>query len=766
MSGSVGFDKRLRAILESCSRTLGVERVSVWEFSEDRSGIWCRDLFESTSHVHSSGLFLPRAHYPGYFAALEREQLIAAEDANADLRTREFSGDYLPANRIGAMLDVPLKQDEVTVGVLCLEHVGGTRLWSVDERNFALSVANLIAAATADEGRRIALQKLADSEELARLVVDTAHDAFIGMGSDGRIAAWNAQAEATFGWTREEAMGRSLVETIIPKPFREAHLAGLRRFHESGDAPVVGRTLELTGLHRDGDEFPIEITISTPIRRGEGFYFGAFLRDISERRRREGELRRARDSAETATRAKSEFLANMSHELRTPLNGILGYAQLLRRDPALSGPDREAAEAIVRSGAHLLNLINDVLDLSKIEAGKIELEEVATDLSQLVVEVRQLIGELARRKALKFEVHVGTEVPRIVVLDGRHLRQILINLLGNAVKFTHRGGVALGIARAGDRLRFVVTDTGIGIDPVSVEMIFDAFSQTRAGAEEGGSGLGLTISQRLVRAMGGELYVESKLGGGSRFWFTIPMVVGEPDEQQLGSRFVELDPGPNMRLAPGLGLTALVVDDHSVSRRLMAALLDALGAQAILAADGAEGIEMARQYRPEVILMDLRMNEMDGIEATRRLKQDAATAPIPVLAVTASPSDVVREAALAAGCSEFLAKPVRWSELIGALERHVGVRFEKVTGTAHPVTEPASEFARLPALGAVAERLREAASIGSISDLHAISQELILGDSEQVRLGNHIWRLANQFDFEAIERLASGAKAGDVSASD
>ena len=266
--------------------------------------------------------------------------------------------------------------------------------------------------------------------------------------------------------------------------------------------------------------------------------------------------------------------------------------------------------------------------------------------------------------------------------------------------------------------------------------------------------------------MGGELYVESKLGGGSRFWFTIPMVVGEPDEQQLGSRFVELDSGPNMRLAPGQGLTALVVDDHSVSRRLMAALLDALGAQAILAADGAEGIEMARQYRPEIILMDLRMKGMDGIEATRRLKEDAATSAIPVLAVTASPTDAAREAALVAGCSEFLAKPVRWSDLIGALERLLGARFEKVDGAFRPRTEQASEFARTPALDAVAERLREAASIGSISDLHAIAQKLILGDAEQVRLGNHIVRLTKQFDFEASEPLASREKARGVTASD
>src|SRR5262249_42882776 len=271
------------------------------------------------------------------------------------------------------------------------------------------------------------------------------------------------------------ALGRPLAETIIPASFRRAHLEGLRRFHESGAAPVVGRTLELRGLHRDGREFPIEIMISTPIARDDGFYFGAFLRDISQRRQREEELRKARDSAEAATRAKSEFLANMSHELRTPLNGILGYAQLLRRDRGLSSVQREAVDAVVKSGAHLLDLINDVLDLSKIEAGKIEVEEVPTDLCRLVAEGRQLIAGSARRKALGFEVRVGDDVPCLAVLDGRHLRQILINLLGNAVKFTHRGAVALSMRTSGKRIIFEVTDTGVGMDAGTIEVIFDAF---------------------------------------------------------------------------------------------------------------------------------------------------------------------------------------------------------------------------------------------------------------------------------------------------
>jgi len=419
----------------------------MWRLESQRSAIRCIGLFEGASGTHSSGSVLQRSTYPHYFAVLESERLIPASNALTDGRTAEFTESYLKPLGIGAMLDVPLRQNDLTIGVLCLEHVGSERPWTADEQNFALSLANLIVVAIADEERRQAVERLEQSEARSVEIVDTAHDAFIGMNSDGKIVMWNAQAMATFGWSASEAIGQPLGDLIIPPAFREGHRKGLQKFLRTGEAPVVNQRLELSALDRSGREFPIELTITSAVSFGEGHFFGAFLRDISERREREQELRQAKESAEAATRAKSEFLANMSHELRTPLNGVLGYAQLLQRSHGLTADQRESLEAIADCGSHLLDLINDVLDLSKIEAGRLELESRPTDLRQLTVDLRHVISEPTRRKGLQFSIEIDPDVPSRVVIDGRHLRQVLLNLLGNAVKFTSHGGITLILGR-------------------------------------------------------------------------------------------------------------------------------------------------------------------------------------------------------------------------------------------------------------------------------------------------------------------------------
>jgi PAS domain S-box-containing protein len=687
------------------------------------------------------------------------DRVVAASDAHNDPRTREFSELYLTPNGIGAMLDVPLRQEDRPLGVMCIEHVGGPRTWKVDEQNFALSLANLVVVALADSDRRQAVQNLAESEARARLVLDSAHDAFIGMDSDGRIVRWNAQAAATFGWSRDDVIGRQLSETIIPAGFRAAHIEGLRRFHETGDAPIVNRRLELRGLHRDGREFPVEITVTNPVRAGRGYFFGAFVRDISERLQHEDELRMAKESAEAATRAKSEFLANMSHELRTPLNGVIGYAQLLQRDRTLSPNQRDALNAISACGSHLLDLINDVLDLSKIEAGRMDIEATPCDLRQVAVDLRYVIEERAQRKGLAFVTHIDPGVSPRVILDGRHLRQVLLNLLGNAVKFTPHGEVRLQIEPGTPgRLRFDVIDTGIGIEAENLSAVFQAFRQTRSGAELGGTGLGLTISHRLVRSMGGELKVESAPGKGSRFYFELPLVEAEeltaPVSADTDSEALSSD----ARLAPGEHLTALVADDSSVNRRILASLLESAGVHVITAAGGLEAVELGRTHRPDVVLMDLRMSDLSGFEATRRLGTDEATAAIPVIAVSASAWGEVRQAAREAGCVDFLPKPVKADLLFARLQRYTGVRFVSPVGDTDVALAPLDPMGALnnqESVRHLAARIREAAAIGSVADLDTIASELATAGDAPGTLGRRIAALTAAFDYDALLRLAT-----------
>jgi PAS domain S-box-containing protein len=743
------FAARLRSILEIASRALRVGRLSMWRFDDPHTRIECLGLYREDTGTFESGAALPREQAPAYFHALERERVIAADDARTDSRTREFLASYLIPNAVGAMLDVPLRQGNQTVGVLCAEHVEGRRVWTVDEQNFSIATANLIVVALAQEDRRRALLQLAESEARARLIVDSAHDAFIGIDSRDTIVAWNAQAETTFGWSREEALGRTLAATIVPPSFREPHNTGMRRFHQTGEAPVVNQRLELSALHRSGREFPVELTISSPMPAGDGFFFGAFLRDISERRERDAELRRAKESAESATRAKSEFLANMSHELRTPLNGVLGYAQLLQRGRDLTGAQREALEAIARCGSQLLDLINDVLDLSKIEAGRLDIEESATDLARLLTDVNYIVAEAARRKALALRLTIADDVPRVVLIDERHLRQVLVNLLGNAIKFTDTGEVRLHIARAGeDRLAFEVADTGVGIEAESLTEIFGAFAQTKTGVAAGGTGLGLAICNRLIARMGGELRVESVIGEGSRFHFTLPLV---PTDAMRLSREPGTMPPLDARLAPGESLSALVVDDSQANRHILASLLASAGVRVVTAAGGLEAIDRARAGRPDIIFMDLKMNDLDGLEATRRLARDPQTAGIPVVAVTASALGEARQAAHDAGCVDYLSKPIRAPLLFAILQTHLGVR---LVGDAEMTASPSEAGADRSRQAEVAARLRHAIALGDIAAIHDIGAELTRGNVAEKAIGDRIHRLVTSFDFDGLGTLA------------
>lgn len=379
-------------------------------------------------------------------------------------------------------------------------------------------------------------------------------------------------------------------------------------------------------------------------------------------------LERAKVAAEKASNAKSQFLSSMSHELRTPLNAILGYAQLLERVQT-SERHTAAARTIRDSGSHLLTLINDILDLSKIEAGKLTLKASRMDLHACIQGVGEMIRIRAADKDLDFDCAMAPDLPRFVTGDETRIRQVLINLLGNAVKFTSRGTVGLRVStlargETSARLRFEVEDSGVGIAGDDLRAIFKPFEQVGdAERKSAGTGLGLSISSQMVKLMGGRIEVDSMPGRGSRFWFDVDL----PVEEDAGALLV-IAPA-EVRGYQGRRRTILIADDIEANRLLQAQELDELGFHTLEASDGAEAISAIQSGRPDLVLMDLKMPGVDGYEAIRRLRADPHSKDLPIIAVSAGMTAEAEAQALEAGATAFLAKPVERAQLIDVVGR-------------------------------------------------------------------------------------------------
>ncbi len=437
-------------------------------------------------------------------------------------------------------------------------------------------------------------------------------------------------------------------------------------------------------------------------------------------RRAAEQAQRAAEAAEAANRAKSVFLANMSHELRTPMNAILGYSQLMMRSPHITAEQREHLETIGRSGEHLLGLINDVLTMSKIEAGRITLQENAFDLHRQLEGLREMFAMRATDKDLALILDIAPDVPRYIQADEGKLRQVLMNFLSNAVKFTEEGGVTLRVGckqPASDeeksdssstatrllstiyRLLFEVEDTGPGIAPEEMDVLFDAFVQTASGQKsQEGTGLGLPISRQYITLMGGELSVDSKVGEGSRFRFELPVKPAEADDVEVQGlqprrRVTGMEPGQVG--AHGGPHRILVVEDNPTNRDLLFKLLAPFGFAMQSAANGQEGVALWESWQPDLVWMDMRMSVMDGYEATRQIKARAATMgrAAVVVALTASAFEEDRAAILAAGCDDFVRKPFRERDIFDILTKHLGIRFiyEADAGDAADKTVAAEE---------------------------------------------------------------------------
>lgn len=514
-------------------------------------------------------------------------------------------------------------------------------------------------------------KQLRDAEQLTGVIIEQAHDAFISMNENGVITQWNREAESTFGWTRAEAVGKELDQMILPESMRERHRQGIARFLSTRKGVFLNRRLELSALRRDGQEFPVEVSIS-PIPLGSHFTFAAFLRDITEQKQAQArteahhrELESRNQEIEHANKMKSRFLAAMSHELRTPLNAVLGFASLLHEDSGLTAKQKRWLGHIRDGGKHLLQLINELLDLSKIEAGKLELTRTPLSPDALLQEVTADIEPLLLSKKIQF----SSRLEPGIILDADRIRfkQILYNLLSNAVKFTPEGGeISVDMKRLGRYALVKVQDSGVGIAPEQYESIFEEFKQIIDSESEvrNGTGLGLAITKKLVEQHGGQITVESELGRGSRFSFTLPLAMADslPVEQ------TEVSPGqePDQSYSPLI----LIIDDDPVATELLSQIVRSAGYRVETARSEQEAIHKASQPDVAAITLDILFPAGSGFTTLELLKRRPETASIPVIIVSVVDQ---KRVGFALGAAEYLLKPVSQSALKEALAKHVRV---------------------------------------------------------------------------------------------
>ncbi|MDU2064601.1 MAG: ATP-binding protein [Sporomusaceae bacterium] len=676
---------------------------------------------------------------------------LGAEQCRQFLQARS-GGEAVPTQWFGS----PLKAgDQSVFGIMAVYSFKKTFTFWQERRNEAIFdlLANQVAITIEKQRAAAALRKLSS-------VVEQSPVAVVITDTKGAIEYVNPDFSLLTGYEADEVLGEN------PRLLKSA-VSDKELFMALWESLQQGRIWqgEICNKKKDGSLYWARMVIS-PVRNAAGTitHFVGIQDDITRQKELETVLLQAKEAAEAASKAKSTFLASMSHEIRTPMNAILGFVQLLEHDETLSNQQRQYLATISRSGRHLLAIINDVLEMSKIESGRIMLKPEIFNLAELIRAAEEVLRLKAESKGLSFVVtYPETAETAFVAADVGKLRQVLINLLDNAIKFTKVGEVKLSVkleTAAQDFLRvfFAVADSGPGITPLEQEQLFQSFEQTQAGREAGGTGLGLAISREYVRKMGGDITIDSEVGRGSTFSFNLLLKLEAADikvQSENKGIVIALAPDqPKYRI--------LIVDDVDSNRLLLKQMLEGVGFVTKAAGDGEEAVTLFSQWAPDLILMDIVMPRMDGYEAIRQIRSQKDGKTIPILAVTASVFEEERQKMIAADASDCLRKPIHRGELFDKIAKLLPVHYlyqdESIAAEKHE--ESLAEAAIYESLARLDSSLRQKLERATIEGDYYLLLELINEiQTSEAALAKSLKSLVQQFEFQRLLDILTGKGA-------
>jgi PAS domain S-box-containing protein len=618
--------------------------------------------------------------------------------------------------------------------------------------------------------RKQTAQRLEISETNLRTIIESVLDGIITINDKGIIDSFNPAAEKIFGYDQSEMMGKN-INILMPEPFHRNHDDYISRYLQTKAPKIIGIGREVSGKRKDGTTFPLDLSVNTTIRNEKHLFVGV-IRDITDRKKTEEELKQAKENAESANRAKSIFLANMSHEIRTPMNAVIGFSNLLA---SMITDDKQKSylESIQFASKTLLELIYDILDLSKIESGKFQLQYEKVNPHAIFKEIKQMFHMKASDKNVDFFMDIDQNLPNRIMIDEIRFRQVLFNLLGNAVKFTEEGHIRITvktIRKTSDPekidLHIAIEDTGIGIQLDQQERMFEAFVQQdgQSNRKYGGTGLGLAISKNLIEMMNGHIHLSSTVGKGTVFHIefkNIDIVIEKSDQVSLPEKTIDIS---QYMFEPA---QVLVVDDIESNRLLIKESLGLNNLDVIEAFNGQQAVLFAREYLPDLIIMDIRMPVMDGYEATEIIKSSPETKHIPIIAVTASLNYEDQEKIQRSQMDAFISKPVNMQTLYHELLKYLKLSDKKSANQTLHTQEDVEEITetvinREELIKKLADeimpqwqQLNGALEIESIENFFSELFQLA-SDYQWIYMKNYAQELSvavDNFDIELIEKL-------------